>query len=165
MEEPFLASRTPSTVIFALFVLLAIAAPLIAPQNPYDSLQIFGWEASSQPGTIGSGGYVYLLGTDGLGRDIASTILYGLRVSLIVSLVSTGIAGMIGLTAGVMSAYFGNKVDVVIMRTVDLFLSLLDLDRSDRRRYTRPWHRPYYTGSYRCPMGQLCACRPRCGAE
>lgn len=123
-KSPSWLPRTPSTVIFALFVLLAIAAPLIAPQNPYDPLQIFGWEASSPPGTTGSGGYVYLLGTDGLGRDIASTILYGLRISLTVSLVSTAIAGMIGLTAGVMSAYFGNKVDVVIMRTVDLFLSL-----------------------------------------
>ncbi|MEL4376678.1 ABC transporter permease [Brucella cytisi] len=121
---PSLLPKTPSTVIFTVFVLLALAAPLIAPQNPYDPLQIFAWEASSPPGTTGSGGYVYLLGTDGLGRDIASTILYGLRISLTVSLISTAIAGLIGLTAGVTAAYFGNRVDVIIMRTVDLFLSL-----------------------------------------
>lgn len=121
---PSLLPKTPSTVIFAVFVLLALAAPLIAPQNPYDPLQIFAWEASSPPGTTGSGSYVYFLGTDGLGRDITSTILYGLRISLAVSLISTAIAGLIGLTAGVTAAYFGNRVDAIIMRTVDLFLSL-----------------------------------------
>lgn len=121
---PSLIPLTPSTVIFAVFALLALAAPLIAPQNPYDPLQIFAWEASSRPGTTGSGGYVYFLGTDGLGRDITSMIFYGLRISLAVSLISTAIAGLIGLTAGVTAAYFGNRVDAIIMRTVDLFLSL-----------------------------------------
>lgn len=126
-KHPPLVSITPSTIIFFIFLLLALSARWIAPQNPYDPLQVFGWEASSAPGTEGSGGYVYLLGTDGLGRDVASTILYGLRISLIVSLLSTAIAGLIGLTAGVSAAYFGGWVDVAIMRTVDLFLSLPSL--------------------------------------
>ncbi|MBW0367901.1 ABC transporter permease [Ensifer adhaerens] len=115
---------TLSKILLASYVLVALAAPLIAPQNPYDPLQIFGWEASSPPGTLGSGGYLYLLGTDGLGRDIVSTILYGLRISLVVSIVSSAIAALIGLTAGVSAAYFGKWVDVVIMRLVDLQLSL-----------------------------------------
>ncbi len=115
---------TLSKILLASYVLVAIAAPLIAPQNPYDPLQIFGWEASSPPGTMGSGGYLYLLGTDGLGRDIVSTILYGLRISLVVSIVSSALAALIGLTAGVSAAYFGKWVDVVIMRLVDLQLSL-----------------------------------------
>jgi peptide/nickel transport system permease protein len=122
-RDPFI-SLNASTIIFIAFVLVAVAAPLIAPQDPYDPLQIFGWEASSPPGTLGSGGYFYVLGTDGLGRDIASTILYGLRISLMVSLASTAIAALIGLTAGVSAAYFGSWVDIGIMRTVDLFLSL-----------------------------------------
>jgi peptide/nickel transport system permease protein len=113
-----------SKILLAMFVLAAIAAPVIAPQNPYDPLQIYGWEASSPPGTVGSGGYLYLLGTDGLGRDIASTILYGLRISLVVSVTSAAIAALIGLTAGVGAAYFGRWVDVTIMRLVDLQLSL-----------------------------------------
>ncbi|XUY30106.1 ABC transporter permease (plasmid) [Agrobacterium sp. rho-8.1] len=113
-----------SKILLAMFVLAAIAAPVIAPQNPYDPLQIYGWEASSPPGTVGSGGYLYLLGTDGLGRDIASTILYGLRISLVVSVTSAAIAALIGLTAGVSAAYFGRWVDVTIMRLVDLQLSL-----------------------------------------
>lgn len=115
---------TASKVLLVSYILVAVAAPLIAPQNPYDPLQIFGWEASSPPGTLGSGGYLYLLGTDGLGRDIVSTILYGLRISLVVSIVSSGIAALIGLTAGVSAAYFGKWVDVSIMRLVDLQLSL-----------------------------------------
>ncbi|MBK5571259.1 ABC transporter permease [Ensifer sp. SSB1] len=115
---------TVSKLLLVSYILVAIAAPLIAPQNPYAPLQIFGWEASSPPGTLGSGGYLYLLGTDGLGRDIVSTILYGLRISLVVSIVSSALAALIGLTAGVSAAYFGKWVDVAIMRLVDLQLSL-----------------------------------------
>ncbi len=118
------ASARLSTIALCFFVLAALAAPLIALQNPYDPLQIFGWEASSAPGAAGSGGYIYLLGTDGLGRDVFSTILYGLRISLVVSLTSSAIAALIGLTAGVSAAYFGRWVDVMIMRIVDLQLSL-----------------------------------------
>lgn len=115
---------TVSGILLATFVLLALVAPAIAPQNPYDPLQIYGWEASSPPGTPGSGGYLYLLGTDGLGRDIVSCILYGLRISLVVSVTSAAIAALIGLTAGVSAAYFGKWADIVIMRLVDLQLSL-----------------------------------------
>jgi len=111
-------------VVVVIIALLALLAPLIAPQNPYDPLQVYGWEASSPPGTAGSGGFAYLLGTDGLGRDIASSIMYGLRISLLVSIVSALAAALIGLTAGVSAAYFGRWVDATIMRLVDLQLSL-----------------------------------------
>ena len=113
-----------STAFLAGYILLALTASVVAPQNPYDPLQIYGWEASSPPGTVGSGSYIYLLGTDGLGRDIVSTILYGLRISLIVAITSTAAAALIGLAAGVSAAYFGKWVDAVIMRVVDLQLSL-----------------------------------------
>jgi len=113
-----------SVLLLATYVLLALAAPFIAPQNPYDPLQIQAWEASSPPGAISGAGYLYLLGTDGLGRDIVSTVLYGLRLSLLVALVSTAAAAFIGLTLGVSAAYFGTWVDALIMRIVDLQLSL-----------------------------------------
>jgi peptide/nickel transport system permease protein len=113
-----------STIVLAGYVLLALTASIIAPQNPYNPLQIYAWEASSPPGTAASGGYTYLLGTDGLGRDIVSTILYGLRISLIVAVTSTAIAALIGLAAGVSATYFGRWVDALIMRVVDLQLSL-----------------------------------------
>ena len=123
-KRPHGPVMTVSKLLLATYILLAVAAPMIAPQNPYDPLQIYGWEASSPPGTSGSGGHLYLLGTDGLGRDIASTILYGLRISLVVSIISSAAAALIGLTAGVSAAWFGKWVDVAIMRLVDLQLSL-----------------------------------------
>ena len=123
-KRPTPRMLTPSTLLLATYILLALAAPVIAPQNPYDPLQIYAWEASSPPGTAGSGGFLYLLGTDGLGRDIVSCILYGLRISLVVSITSAAIAALIGLTAGVSAAYFGKWVDIAIMRLVDLQLSL-----------------------------------------
>lgn len=111
-------------LILMAYVLLAVAASLVAPQNPYDPLQIYAWESSSSPGTAGSGGYTYLLGTDGLGRDIFSTVLYGLRISLFVAFTSTALAALIGVTAGVTAAYAGKWGDALIMRIVDLQLSL-----------------------------------------
>lgn len=115
---------TLSACALACFFFLALGASIVAPQNPYDPLQIYAWEASSPPGTMAGRGYMYLLGTDGLGRDIVSTILYGMRISLMVAGTSTAIAALIGLTAGVSAAYFGKWVDVIIMRIVDLQLSL-----------------------------------------
>lgn len=111
-------------IILAVYVLLALAASLISPQNPYDPLQIFAWESSSPPGTTSSGGYTYLLGTDGLGRDIFSAVLHGLRISLFVAMTSTALAALIGITAGVTAAYSNRWVDALIMRIVDLQLSL-----------------------------------------
>lgn len=123
-RRPRLQVLTAANIVLAVYILVAVAAPAIAPQNPYDPLQIYGWEASSPPGTGGSGGYLYLLGTDGLGRDIVSCILYGLRISLVVSVTSAAITALIGLTAGVCAAFFGKWVDIAIMRLVDLQLSL-----------------------------------------
>jgi len=111
-------------LMLATYILLAVMASVIAPQNPYDPLQILAWEASSPPNTASGGGYTYLLGTDGLGRDIFSTILYGLRISLFVAFTSTALAAFIGVTAGVTAAYCAGWVDALIMRIVDLQLSL-----------------------------------------
>lgn len=111
-------------VILASYVVLALMASVIAPQNPYDPLQIFAWESSSPPGTTSGAGYTYMLGTDGLGRDIFSTVLYGLRISLFVAITSTALAALIGITAGVAAAYSNWWVDALIMRIVDLQLSL-----------------------------------------
>jgi peptide/nickel transport system permease protein len=113
-----------SGLLLATYVLLALTAPFIAPQNPHDLLQIQAWEASSPPGTLSGANFTYLLGTDGLGRDIVSTILYGLRLSLLVAVTSTAIAALVGVTLGVSAAYFGRWADAVIMRVVDLQLSL-----------------------------------------
>lgn len=123
-KRPASFRLTIPKLVLAAYVLLAVAASVIAPQNPYDPLQIFAWEPSSPPGTAGGGGYVYLLGTDGLGRDILSTVFYGLRISLFVAVTSTVLAALIGMSLGVIAAYLGRWADALIMRIVDLQLSL-----------------------------------------
>ena len=107
-----------------VLVLAAVFEPMITPQNPYDLLQLDILDSRLPPGTEnGMGTYTYWLGTDGQGRDLYSAIVYGLRISLIVGLGSALIASILGTTVGIISAYFGGKVDAFLMRTVDLMLS------------------------------------------
>ncbi len=111
-------------VIAGLLFLGDIFAPLLTPQNSYDLLQLDILDARLEPGSRnGSDTFTYWLGTDGQGRDLYSAILYGLRISLFVGLGSALLASVIGTIIGVISAYFGGKVDAVIMRIVDLMLS------------------------------------------
>ncbi len=108
--------------VAALFA-LALAAPWIAPQNPYDLAQLSILDNNLPPGTRSADGLVYWLGTDDQGRDLVSAILYGLRLSLFVAASATAIALVIGAAAGTIAAYFGGIVDAAIMRVVDLQLS------------------------------------------
>lgn len=111
-------------VIFALIVTLAILAPLITPQNPYDLRSVDVMDSRLRPGQETGAGFIAWLGTDGVGRDLWSGILYGLRISLIVGALSGAIAATIGMSVGLIAAYAGGKVETVIMRVVDLQLSL-----------------------------------------
>lgn len=105
-------------------ILVALFAPWIASQNPYDLLQLDILDSRLPPGSENSmGHYTYLLGTDGQGRDLLSAIVYGLRISLFVGIGSALIASVVGVFIGVSSAYFGGRVDAFIMRAVDLMLS------------------------------------------
>ena len=111
-------------ILALLLALLAIFAPWITPQNPYDLLQLDILDSRLPPGSEnGMGTFSYWLGTDGQGRDLYSAILYGLRISLLVGLGSAIIAGTIGTIVGVASAFFGGRIDAFIMRIVDLMLS------------------------------------------
>ncbi|MEO4001853.1 ABC transporter permease [Mesorhizobium sp. CAU 1732] len=121
----FLASRLAVLGLFVLSVvgLIAIFAPWLAPQNPYDLAQLDILDGMLEPTTVGGGGYTYWLGTDEQGRDMLSAIIYGLRISLFVGVGSAILAFAIGATLGLVAAYFGGKVDAAIMRWVDLQLS------------------------------------------
>lgn len=112
-------------VIALAFVLAAIFAPWIAPQNPYDLNQIDVMDAGLPPGSQDfAGTMTYVLGTDGQGRDLFSAILYGLRTSLTVGIGSAVIAAMIGIVLGLIAAYAGGLAETLIMRLVDLVMSL-----------------------------------------
>lgn len=110
-------------VLFIVVALIAIAAPWIAPQNPYDLAQLNILDGGLKPGEASFDGMTYWLGTDEQGRDMLSAIMYGLRISLLVAIVSLGFAVTIGVAIGVVAAYFGGRVDAFIMRIVDLQLS------------------------------------------
>jgi peptide/nickel transport system permease protein len=115
--------------VFALAVtvtlaLLAVFANFITPQDPYDLAQLDIMEGMLPPGAEKfDGSMTYHLGTDQQGRDMLSAIVFGLRMSLGVGAMSTVIALSLGMSIGVLAAYFGGKVDAVIMRVVDLQLS------------------------------------------
>jgi peptide/nickel transport system permease protein len=99
-------------------LVMAVFPGWIAPQNPYD-LAALELEDSYKP-PAGK----FILGTDEMGRDVFSAILYGLRISLFVGLVSTILSALIGLTAGLVAGYGGKWLDKIIMRLADIQLSL-----------------------------------------
>ena len=110
-------------VIFGTIVLMAIAAPLLSPQDPYDMMVLNLMDSRLSPGEVGSAGFVHVLGTDDQGRDIWSMILYGLRISLSVGLGAGGISFALGGFVGIFAAYRGGRIDAIIMRLVDFQLS------------------------------------------
>ena len=110
-------------VVLLLILAVAICAPLISPQNPYDLAQLDIMDSKLAPGAKSAAGWTFLLGTDDQGRDMLSAIFYGLRISLSVGVVSTLIALAIGIVAGLIAAYAGGWTDAIIMRIVDLQLS------------------------------------------
>ncbi len=110
-------------LVLVLIVFIAVFAPLFAPQNPYDLAQIDIMDSRLPPGTRSPGGMIHWLGTDDQGRDMLSAILYGLRTSVAVGVVSTLAALAIGIAAGLLAAYFGGLIDALIMRLAELQLS------------------------------------------
>ena len=121
----FFESRIAGVAFVALvtIILLAILAPWITPQNPYDLGQVDVLDGRLPPGSMAYTGYTMWLGSDGSGRDLYSAILYGLRISLSVGVASGVIALIIGTVVGLVAAYAGGRIENIIMRIVDLQLS------------------------------------------
>ena len=110
-------------VLLTIIMLIAIFAPLISPQNPYDLAQLDVMDSRLPPGSASPTGGTFWLGTDDQGRDMLSAIFYGLRISLSVGVIATVIALAIGLALGLVAAYFGGRTETVIMRIADIQLS------------------------------------------
>lgn len=107
-----------SAVVIALIILAAVFAPLAAPYNPY---------AQTLTDRLQAPGGVHLLGTDELGRDVFSRIIYGARISLLVGLVPTVISMAAGTALGLLAGFYGGKVDFAIMRLADVMLAFPSL--------------------------------------
>jgi ABC-type dipeptide/oligopeptide/nickel transport system permease subunit len=108
-------------VLFVLIVLTAIFAPVIAPYDPLKQ----NLRAAKQPPAWQEGGsWEFPLGTDTLGRDMLSRIIYGTRVSLTVGFFGVLIAGTLGMVAGLVAGYFGGRVDGTVMAVVNVFLAI-----------------------------------------
>lgn len=110
-------------IFLILLIFLAVFAPWIVPQNPYDLGQVSILDSRMVPGSKHMDGWTFWLGTDGAGRDLLSSILYGLRISLAVGVASGFIALVVGTTVGLIASYVGGRTESIIMRIVDLQLS------------------------------------------
>jgi peptide/nickel transport system permease protein len=113
--------RVPSVILLAL-VLAAIFAPLLAPHDPQQQDLMM---RLTPPAWMEGGSWTYPLGTDGLGRDVASNMIYGLRVSLLAGIVSVAISVVLGGVTGLVAGAAGDGwFDTVLMRLVDIQLSI-----------------------------------------
>ena len=110
-------------VVFGV-VLAAVFAPWISPQNPYDLSQFTIMDSCLEPGSESMEGMTFWLGTDDQGRDMLSAIFYGLRISLLVGVLSGLLSMALGTVLGIAGAYVGGKTDAFVMRVVDLLLGL-----------------------------------------
>ena len=110
--------------VFAATVFVAVAAPLISPQDPYDLRGLSLLDSALPPMSRGLDGTLFPLGTDDQGRDLLSAIFYGLRTSLVVAIASTAIAIAVGSALGLLAVWVGGLTDKVVMRAVDVILSL-----------------------------------------
>lgn len=111
-------------LVIAAVVCLAIAAPLVAP---YDPTAIDLSRSLRAPTWAHAAVERHWFGTDALGRDLLSRVIYGTRVSLLVGLASVVVAGSIGTTVGVLCGYFGGRVDAILMRVVDVQMAFPDI--------------------------------------
>lgn len=112
-----------SAVVVLAFLVLAAFAPWIAPTDPFDPGAISLSDSLLPPAWNAEGNAAFWLGTDDQGRDLWSAILYGLRVSLFISLCGVALAAAIGITLGLVAGYFGGRVDALIMRVADVQLT------------------------------------------
>ncbi|WP_227819914.1 ABC transporter permease [Marinobacterium aestuarii] len=112
-----------ATLVTVVMILAALFAPWIAPHNPFDVATLDLMDSELPPMWLEGGDARFLLGTDSQGRDVLSSMLYGLRVSLVVGFAGVFVAMIIGVSLGLLSGFLGGVVDAFIMRVADMILS------------------------------------------
>ncbi len=116
-----------SAAILALLLFAALFAPMLAPYDPYDVTSIDIMDSEIPPSWMEGGESRFFLGTDIMGRDLLSTMLYGLRISVAIGIGAVFLQAFIGIGIGLVSGYVGGKVDAVLMRIADVQLSFSTL--------------------------------------
>lgn len=112
-----------AALLTAIFLIAAILAGVLSPQNPFDPAQLELLNSRLPPLWEAEGQVPFVLGTDEQGRDIFSAILYGLRVSLLVGFLGVAFSAALGITLGLVAGYFGGVIDTIIMRIADVQLT------------------------------------------
>ena len=110
-------------VIILFFIFIVALGPSLVRQNPYDIASLQLMDAYKPPVWLPGGDPNYLLGTDGQGRDVLASIVYGTRISLFIGLAAMLCSSLIGATLGLVAGYYGGRLDGVIMRIADVQLS------------------------------------------
>ncbi len=112
-----------SFIVLANLILISILAPVLAPYNPYDPLSIDIMNSEIPPAWVEEGTKAFIFGTDIQGRDLLSTMIYGLRLSVIIGIGAVLLQAFLGISIGLTAGYIGGKVDAILMRIADIQLS------------------------------------------
>ncbi|BBO91115.1 ABC transporter permease [Desulfosarcina ovata] len=112
-----------SFVVLLILLITGLTAPLISPYNPYDPANIDIMNSELPPSWMEDGEAAFLLGTDIQGRDLLSTMIYGLRLSILIGCGAVLLQGILGVVVGLLAGYLGGKIDAVLMRIADIQLS------------------------------------------
>lgn len=112
-----------SGVCLLVLMIVSFGAPLVAPHNPYDTATIDLLDAETPPVWLDNGDARFLLGTDAQGRDMLSTMLYGMRVSILIGLGAVMLQAFMGIAIGLGAGYMGGRLDAFFMRLADIQLS------------------------------------------
>ena len=113
-----------SFVVLALLAVISILAPVIAPYNTYDTASFDIMDAETPPVWMEGGSKMFVLGTDIQGRDLLSTMIYGLRVSFLIGVGAVLFQAVVGILVGLLSGYLGGKLDAFLMRLADIQFSI-----------------------------------------
>ena len=114
-------------IVLLILVLMAALAPFLAPQNPYDLMQLDIMDSEMPPSWKPGGDERFLLGTDAQGRGVLSTIMYGTGISLVIGIGAVIVQGILGVTLGLIAGYRGGWIDAFLMRLADIQMSLSTL--------------------------------------
>ncbi|KZY40748.1 ABC transporter permease [Roseovarius sp. HI0049] len=114
-------------IVLVLLILMAALAPFIAPQNPYDLMQLSIMDSEMPPAWRDGGDERFLLGTDAQGRGVLSTIMYGTGISLLIGIGAVIVQAILGITLGLIAGYKGGWIDAFLMRLADIQMSLSTL--------------------------------------